>query len=76
VGVVRITKDGFLVFSGKHDTKRYDHMCVKAFKNEYFVYFSVALLDVHKIYRKKFNATPNALFVKLKDGREIMLHLY
>lgn len=29
-----------------------------------------------KIYRKRFNATPNALFVKLKDGREIMLHLY
>lgn len=51
-------------------------MCVKAFKNEYFVYFSVALSDVHKIYRKRFNATPNALFVKLKDGREIMLHLY
>lgn len=44
-------------------------MCVKAFKNEYYLYFSVALSDILKIYKKRFNATPNALFVKLKDGR-------
>lgn len=44
-------------------------MCVKAFKNEYFVYLSVAVGDIRKIYKKRFNATNNALYIKMKDGR-------
>ena len=76
VGTIRVTKDGFLVFSGKHDSKRFDHMCVKAFKNEYFVYLSFPLSDIRMIYKKRFNATNNALFLKIKDGQEIMLFFY
>ena len=76
VGTIRVTKDGFLVFSGKHDTKRYDHMCVKAFKNEYLVNVSFPLSDIRMVYKKRFNATNNALFLKIKDGQEIMLHFY
>lgn len=69
VGLVRITKDGYLIFSGRHDSKRYDHMCVKAFHNEEYRYFSVALVDILKVYKKRFNATQNALFIKIRDGR-------
>ena len=69
IGVVRITKDGFLVFNSKHDSKRFNHMCVKAFKNEEFIYFSIPLSDIKMIYKKRFNATNNALFIKIKDGK-------
>ena len=44
-------------------------MCVKAFKNEEFIYFSIPLSDIKMIYKKRFNATNNALFIKIKDGK-------
>lgn len=68
-GVVRVTKSGFIVFSGRHRDKRFDHMCVKGFKNEDFVYLSLPLADVRKVYKKRFNATNNAVFIKMKDGK-------
>lgn len=74
--MVRVTKDGFLVFNAKHDTKRFDHMCVKAFQNEYYLYFSIPLQDIRKIYKKRFNATNNAVYIKIKDGKELMFHFY
>lgn len=37
---------------------------------------NLALEDIRKIYKKRFNATNNALFIKVKDGKEYMLHFY
>lgn len=73
---MRITKEGVLIFSAQHKNKRFDHMCIKGFKNEYFMYVSFSLNDVRKVYKKRFNATNNALYIKLKDGKEYMLHFY
>jgi hypothetical protein len=51
-------------------------MCIKAFKNETFYYLNVPFCDVRKVYRKRFNASPNAVYIKTKDGREMMFHFY
>lgn len=51
-------------------------MCIKAFKNETFYYFMFALVDIRKIYKKRFNASNNAIYIKTKDGREMLFHFY
>lgn len=33
-GVVRINKEGYIVFTSKHKTTRFDRMCVRGFQNE------------------------------------------
>ena len=60
-GIVRITHDGYVVFTSRHRSKKFDHMCVKGYKNEQFFYLSIPFKDIHKIYKKRFNATNNAL---------------
>jgi hypothetical protein len=76
MGTVRVTKDGFIVFTGNHTEKTYDHMCVKAFKNESFFYVKVHVSDIRKGYKKRFNAANNAVYLKVNDGRELMFHFY
>lgn len=51
-------------------------MCIKAFKNEVFYYFNIPLGDIRKIYKKRFNATNNAIYIKTKDGKEMLFHFY
>jgi hypothetical protein len=46
IGIVRITKDGFINFTSKHNRKVYDHMCIKAFNNEEFYYYCVHVSDI------------------------------
>jgi len=75
-GIIRITKDGYIIFVSKHKDKTFDHMCIKAFKNEVFLYISLSFTDVRKIYKKRFNASQNGVYIKTKDGREIMLYFY
>lgn len=36
----------------------------------------MAFGDIRKVYRKRFNATNNAVYIKTKDGREMMFHFY
>ena len=75
-GVAWVSKEGFIVFSARHKDKSFDHMCVKGFKNERFVYLSIPIKDIRKVYLKRFNATNNAVFIKMKDGKEHLLHFY
>lgn len=65
-----------MVFASAHGGRGFDHMCIRAFKNEVFYYQSMAFADIRKVYRKRFNATNNAVYVKTKDGREMMFHFY
>jgi hypothetical protein len=68
-GVIRTTKDGYIIFVSKHKGKLFDHMCTKAFKNEVFLYIIVRFTDIRKIYKKRFNASQNGVYIKTKDGR-------
>jgi hypothetical protein len=51
-------------------------MCIKANKNETFYYISIPIWEIRTAFKKRFNATHNAVYVKTKAGREIMLHFY
>jgi hypothetical protein len=75
-GQIAIDPAGFIIFSSAHRGREFDHMCIKAFKNESFYYLNVPFGDVRKVYRKRFNATSNAVYIKTKDGREMMFHFY
>jgi hypothetical protein len=71
-----VDRSGFIIFASAHRSRSFDHMCIKAFKNETFYYLNVPFCDVRKVYRKRFNASPNAVYIKTKDGREMMFHFY
>lgn len=44
-------------------------MCAKAFKNETFYYYSIPFTDIKEIYKKRFNASNNAAYIKTQDGK-------
>lgn len=75
-GFISIDKEGYIIFSSAHRDKSFDHMCIKAFKNESFYYLNIPFSDVRKVYKKRFNSTHNAVYIKTKDGREMMFHFY
>lgn len=51
-------------------------MCIKAFKNEMFYYLNIPFGDIRKVYKKRFNSSNNALYIKTKDGKEMMFHFH
>ena len=73
-GDIRILQEGSVVFSSRHRDKRFDHMCVKAFKNEEYYYVRIPFQDITEVYRKRFNATNHAVYFKTSQGTEMMFY--
>ena len=74
VGYLSIKKEGTVLFTSAHNSRRFDHMCVKAFKNEQFYYLCMPFSDISLIYRKRFNASTEAVYIKTKEGQENMFY--
>jgi len=75
-GLLRVTREGYIVFASRHKTMRFDRMCIRGHQNESFLYVAVSLGDIRKIRRKRFNATSNAIEIKTKDGQELLFYFY
>ena len=75
IGQIRLTSSS-IQFTMKHDSKVFDHMCVKAFKNEEFVSIMVDYSDIKIVKRRRFNQTMNGLEIRLKSGYGHLFYFY
>jgi hypothetical protein len=66
----------FIYFSQKHSSKILDHMCVKAYKNEEFIYICIDLGDVRVIKRRRFNQSMNGMEIRLKSGHGYLFYFH
>lgn len=41
-----------------------------------FYYLNIPFGDIRKVYKKRFNSSNNALYIKTKDGKEMMFHFH
>ena len=75
VGTIKINTSS-IEFYGKHDTKAFDHMCVKAFRNEEFIYHCFAFADIKVVKRRRFNQSMNGLEIRLKSGYGYLFYFH
>ncbi len=51
-------------------------MCVKAYKNEDFIYICIDLGDVRFIKRRRFNQSMNGMEIRLKSGHGYLFYFH
>lgn len=76
MSTIRISKEGFITIASKHSAKTFDHMCVKAFGNDYFLHITFHLREILFVRKRRFNQQNRTLEIRLKSGRIYLLHFY